>query len=52
MSFLEMATLQEKTICVLWFFGEKSDINTHRRFRTQYGKKKEIHLQLKLSIVS
>jgi transposase len=33
-----MATVQEKAICVLWFFETKSIIKTKRRYRTQYGK--------------
>jgi hypothetical protein len=33
-----MATLQEKVICVLWFFKTKSIIRTQRRYRTQNGK--------------
>jgi hypothetical protein len=33
-----MATVQEKAMCVLWFFETKSVIKTQRRYRTQYGK--------------
>ncbi|GBM54327.1 hypothetical protein AVEN_263039-1 [Araneus ventricosus] len=33
-----MATVQEKAICVLWFFETKSVITTQRRFRTTYKK--------------
>ncbi|GBN87164.1 hypothetical protein AVEN_141640-1 [Araneus ventricosus] len=31
-----MATVQEKSMCVLWFFETKSVITTQRRFRTTY----------------
>ncbi|GBN60650.1 hypothetical protein AVEN_254379-1 [Araneus ventricosus] len=31
-----MATVQEKAMCVLWFFETKSVITTQRRFRTTY----------------
>ena len=38
MSFLKMATVEEKTMCVvLWFFEMKSVIKEQCRFRTQYG---------------
>ncbi|GBN34520.1 hypothetical protein AVEN_7103-1 [Araneus ventricosus] len=33
-----MATVQEKSMCVLWFFETKSVITTQRRFRTTYKK--------------
>jgi hypothetical protein len=33
-----MATVQEKAICVLWFFETKSIIKMHRRYRTEHGK--------------
>ncbi|GBM19514.1 hypothetical protein AVEN_107986-1 [Araneus ventricosus] len=33
-----MATVQEKAMCVLWFFETKSAITTQRRFRTTYKK--------------
>lgn len=33
-----MATVQEKAMCVLWFFETKSVITTQRRFRTTYQK--------------
>ncbi|GBN57361.1 hypothetical protein AVEN_151180-1 [Araneus ventricosus] len=33
-----MATVQEKAMCVLWFFETKSVITTQRRFRTTYKK--------------
>jgi hypothetical protein len=33
-----MVTVQEKAICVLWFFETKSAIKTKHRYRTQYGK--------------
>jgi hypothetical protein len=36
-SFLEMATVREKAMCVLWFFETKSVIKRQRRYRTQYG---------------
>jgi hypothetical protein len=32
-----MTTVQEKTLCVLWFFEAKSVIKMQRRYRTQYG---------------
>jgi hypothetical protein len=34
----KMATVQEKIVCVLWFFEAKSVIKMQRRYRTQYGK--------------
>jgi hypothetical protein len=37
-SYLKMAAVQEKAICVLWFFETKSVIRMQRRDRTQYGK--------------
>ncbi|GBN51747.1 hypothetical protein AVEN_55021-1 [Araneus ventricosus] len=33
-----MATVQEKAMCVLWFFETKSVITTQRCFRTTYKK--------------
>jgi hypothetical protein len=33
-----MATVQEKAMCVLWYFETKSVIKTQRRYRTQYAK--------------
>ncbi|GBL98297.1 hypothetical protein AVEN_174091-1 [Araneus ventricosus] len=33
-----MATVQEKAMCVLWYFETKSVITTQRRFRTTYKK--------------
>jgi predicted patatin/cPLA2 family phospholipase len=33
-----MAAVQEKAMCVRWFFETKSVIKTQRRYRTQYGK--------------
>jgi hypothetical protein len=33
-----MTTVQEKAICVLWFFETKSVIKMQRRYRTQWGK--------------
>jgi transposase len=33
-----MATVQEKAMCVFWFFETKSVIMTQRRYRAQYGK--------------
>jgi transposase-like protein len=36
-SYLKMATIQEKAMCVLWFFATKSVINMQRRYITQYG---------------
>jgi hypothetical protein len=33
-----MATVQEKAMCVLWFFRTKSVIKMQCRYRTQYGK--------------
>jgi hypothetical protein len=36
-SYLEMATVQEKVMCILWFFGF-SVIKTQSLYRTQYGK--------------
>jgi arsenate reductase-like glutaredoxin family protein len=38
MSYLKMATVQEKAICVLWFLEIKSIMKTQRRYKTQYGK--------------
>jgi hypothetical protein len=37
-SYLKMATVQEKAMCVLCFFETKSVIKTQRCYRTQYGK--------------
>jgi hypothetical protein len=37
-SYLKMATVQEKAMCVLWFFETKSVIKMQRRYRTQHGK--------------
>jgi hypothetical protein len=37
-SYLKMATVQEKAMCILRFFETKSVIKTQRRYRTQYGK--------------
>jgi hypothetical protein len=34
-----MATVQEKALCVLWFYETKSVTKMQRRYRTQYGKK-------------
>jgi hypothetical protein len=42
---LKMATVQEKPLGVLWFFGTKYVIKTHRCYRTEYEK---IHLQIML----
>jgi hypothetical protein len=36
--YFKMATVQEKAMCLLWFFETKSVIKTQRRYRTQYGK--------------
>jgi hypothetical protein len=33
-----MATVQEKAMCILWFFETKSVIKMQLRYRTQYGK--------------
>jgi hypothetical protein len=33
-----MAIVQEKSMCVPWFFKTKSVIKTQRRYRAQYGK--------------
>jgi transposase-like protein len=33
-----MASVQEKAMCVLWFFEMKSVVKTQRRYATQYGK--------------
>jgi hypothetical protein len=33
-----MATVQEKAIPVIWFFEAKSTVESHHRYRTQYGK--------------
>jgi hypothetical protein len=38
MSYLKMATVQEKVMCVLCFFEAKSVIKTQRRYRTRYGR--------------
>lgn len=37
-SSFKMASVQEKAMCVLWFFETKSVITTQRRYRTQYRK--------------
>jgi hypothetical protein len=37
-SYLKMATVEEKAICVLWFYETKCVIKMQRRYRTQYGK--------------
>jgi transposase len=37
-SYLKMATVQEKAMCVLWFFEPKSVIKMQHSYRTQYGK--------------
>jgi transposase len=36
-SYLKMATVQEKAMCVLWFFETHSVIKPQRRYRTQHG---------------
>jgi transposase len=36
-SYLEMATVQEKAMCVCHFFETKSVNKMQRRYRTQYG---------------
>jgi hypothetical protein len=36
-SYLKMATVQEKAMCILWFFETKLVIKTQRRYRTQHG---------------
>ena len=33
-----MATLQEKAQCVSWFIETKSDVQTQRKYRTNYGR--------------
>jgi hypothetical protein len=33
-----MATVQEKAMCVLWFYEINSVIKMQHRYRTQYGK--------------
>jgi hypothetical protein len=33
-----MVTVQEKAICVLWFFEKRPVIKMQRRCRTQYGR--------------
>jgi hypothetical protein len=35
---IEIATVQEKAICVLWFFETQCVTKSQRRYRTQYGK--------------
>jgi hypothetical protein len=45
-SYLKMGTVQEKAMCVLWFFERNSVIKPQRRYRTQYGK---YQLQIMLS---
>jgi hypothetical protein len=37
-SYLKMATVQEKAMCVHWIFETRFVIKTQRRYRTQYGK--------------
>jgi transposase len=37
-TYLKMATVKEKAMCVLWFFKTKSVIKMQRRYRTQSGK--------------
>jgi hypothetical protein len=37
-SYIKIATVQEKAMCVLWFFDAKSVIKTQCRYRIQYGK--------------
>jgi hypothetical protein len=37
-SYLKMATVREKAMCVLWFFETKSVTKMQRRYRTQHGK--------------
>jgi hypothetical protein len=37
-SYLKMANLQGKAMCLLWFFETKPVIKRPRRYRTQYGK--------------
>jgi hypothetical protein len=37
-SYLKMATVQEKAMCVLLFFETKSVIKTQRRYTTRYAK--------------
>ena len=34
----KMATPQEKTQCVSWFFETKLDVQTQRKYRTKYGR--------------
>jgi hypothetical protein len=36
-SYPKMVTVQEKVMCVLWFFEIKSVIKIQCRYRTQYG---------------
>jgi hypothetical protein len=38
MSYLKMATVREKAMCVLLFFETKSVNKMHRRYRTQCGR--------------
>jgi transposase len=33
-----MATVQERTMCVIWFFETKSNIKAQHHYRTQHGK--------------
>jgi hypothetical protein len=37
MSYLKMATVPEKAMCILWFLETKSVIKTQRRYRTEHG---------------
>jgi hypothetical protein len=37
-SYVKMATVQEKAVCVLWFFETKFVTKTQRQYITQYGK--------------
>jgi predicted patatin/cPLA2 family phospholipase len=37
-SYLKMAAIQEKAMCILWFFETKFVIKTQRRYRSQYRK--------------
>jgi hypothetical protein len=38
MPYLKMATVQEKTMCMLWFFERKSITKMQCHYSTQYGK--------------
>jgi hypothetical protein len=37
-SYLKMATVRTKAVCILWFFDTKLVIKTQHRYITQYGK--------------